>query len=387
MKTAFFHDCVFVVDTDNTYYTKGGLDEKKLAEYVEYFGEMTVFTRSRKIKENDNINKMSKASTAKVNFESINNLNVFSLFFGKNRKKIRKTVEKADFIIVRMPSYIGHIAIQEAKKLNKNYLVEMVACPWDALWNYGKITKKICALPTYIMNKFDIYNAKNVIYVSDEFLQKRYPTKGKNIGCSDVVLEDISEENLNNRLNKIAKKSNVFKLCTLANVELKYKGQEYVIKALNQLRKSGINVEYYLAGGGNPTRINKIIKKYNLESNVHLLGGVPHNKIFQLLDDIDLYIQPSLQEGLPRSVVEAMSRACPIIGSKTGGIPELVSKNCIFRRKNVKDISKMIIDLINSKKSLEKMAKENFNRSKDFRNDILTKKRNEFYNEVLGEKI
>ena len=44
------------------------------------------------------------------------------------------------------------------------------------------------------------------------------------------------------------------------------------------------------------------------------MGGVPHNKIFQLLDDIDLYIQPSLQEGLPRSVVEAMSRACPIIG-------------------------------------------------------------------------
>lgn len=68
----------------------------------------------------------------------------------------------------------------------------MVACPWDALWNYGKFSKKIFALPTYLLNKTTIKKAPNVIYVSEEFLQKRYPTNGKNIGCSDVVLKDIN---------------------------------------------------------------------------------------------------------------------------------------------------------------------------------------------------
>lgn len=384
MKTAFFHDCVFVVDTDNTYYTKGGLDEKKLAEYVEYFGEMIVFTRSRKIRENDDIDKMSKASTTKVNFESINNLNVFSLFFGKNRKKIRQIVEKADFVIVRMPSYIGHIAIQEAKKLNKNYLVEMVACPWDALWNYGKITKKICALPTYMLNKFDIYNAKNVIYVSDEFLQKRYPTKGKNIGCSDVILNEIKDSILERRLDKIKERNtSVLKLATVASVELKYKGQEYVFRAISELIKKGKIVEYYLAGGGDFTRLKNIAQKLHIEKYIHFLGSLPHEKVFDLVDDIDIYIQPSLQEGLPRALIEAMSRGCPAIGSTAGGIPELLDKRYIFRKKDYRKIEELLVNL--NEEELMQMAKKNYEKAKQFDKQILKEKRIAFYKSIGKE--
>lgn len=387
MKTAFFHDCVFIIDKENTYYTKGGLDAKKLSEYVKDFGELTVCTRARKINNNDDATKMSVASTDNVNFNSISKLNIFSLFFGQDRKKIRELVKESDFIIVRMPSYVGHVAIQEARKANKNYLVEMVACPWDALWNYGKITKKICAFPTYLLNKFDIHNATNVIYVSEEFLQKRYPTEGKSIGCSDVMLQENNEKCLEARIEKIrSKKENEkFTISTLANIELKYKGQQYVIKALKKLKDKGIYIDYYLAGGGDRTRLEKIINKYGLQEQVHLLGGIPHDEVFRLLDNTDLYIQPSLQEGLPRAVVEAMSRACPIIGSRTGGIPELISKEYIFRRKNVKDIIKMILDLLDSKQKLEEMAIKNFEKSKDFQTQLLDLKRNKFYKEILGE--
>ena len=44
-------------------------------------------------------------------------------------------------------------------------------------------------------------------------------------------------------------------------------------------------------------------------------------------DNIDVFIMPSLQEGLPRSMVEAMSRGCNVIGSRVGGIPELLDDN------------------------------------------------------------
>lgn len=387
MKTAFFHDCVFVIDEQQQYYTKGGLDAKKLSEYVEFFGELTVFTRARKIKKEDNKNKMTIASTNSVKFKSVDNLNPVSLLAGKTRKEIKSLVKKSDFIIIRMPSFIGHVAIVEAKKQNKNYLIEMVACPWDALWNYGKLSKKIFALPTFMLNKFDLKNAKNVIYVSERFLQKRYPTKGKNLGCSDVVLKEFDNKCLENRLEKIINKqtSEKFKLCTVANVELKYKGQEYVIRAIKQLKEKGIEIEYYLAGGGNATRLENMIKKYNLQEDIHILGGIPHDKVYDLLDDIDIYIQPSLQEGLPRSVVEAMSRACPIIGSKTGGIPELISSKCIFRRKNVKDIANMIEELMNSKEFIKEVATKNYEKSKEFQSELLTNKRNKFYKEILGE--
>ena len=388
MKTAFFHDCVFVIDEEERYYTKGGLDSKKLSEYVNYFGEMTVFTRARRIKDNDDKKKMTIASTENVNFKSVNNLNPISLFFGETKNKIKELVNKSDFIIIRMPSFIGHVAIKECKKQNKNYLVEMVACPWDALWNYGKLSKKICALPTFILNKNDLKNAKNVIYVSEEFLQRRYPTKGKNIGCSDVVLKDFDNNCLESRLKKIDKMNdkNKIKICTVAKVELKYTGQEYVIKAIKKLKKKGMLIDYYIVGGGDPTRLKKIIEKYELQDDVHLTGGIPHNKVYDLLDEIDLYIQPSLQEGLPRAVVEAMSRACPIIGSKTGGIPELISDEYIFKRKNVAEISKMIERFISSKNTLKGMAIKNYEKSKKFQSDILIDKRNNFYKMILADK-
>ena len=119
MKTSFFHDCVFVIDEKKIYYTKGGLDYKKLNEYTKYFGNLTVFTRGRNIKIDDDKNKMTIASTSNVTFKSISKFNFISLWFGNVRKEIRKTVQDSDFIIIRMPSFIGHIAIKECKKMKK----------------------------------------------------------------------------------------------------------------------------------------------------------------------------------------------------------------------------------------------------------------------------
>lgn len=386
MKTAFFHDCIFIKDTDNNIrYTTGGLDCKKLSEYVDYFGKITVFSRERKIKETDTKEKMSVASIENVTFESIPNLK--SLFSKETKKAIKKIIEESDFIIIRLPSYIGLVAASEAEKQNKNYLVEMVACPWDALWNYGQISKKIFALPTYLLNKKVVKKSPNVIYVSEKFLQQRYPTKGENIGCSDVVLKNINNDVIDNRLSKIETMNKKhLKLCTLANLELKCKGQHFVIKAIANLRKKGIDVEYYLAGGGNANNLMNLAKKYDVQDKIHILGSLPHDKIFDLLDDIDVYIQPSLQEGLPRSVVEAMSRACPVIGSRTGGIPELINEEYIFERKSVKGIEKQIIKILENNNLLKKVAKDNFEKSKDFEINTLKQKREQFYKKILGEK-
>lgn len=249
MKTAFFHDCVFIKNIDGNIYTTGGLDYKKLNEYVKYFGNVTVFSRCRNIKKDDDIEKMSKATTEGVEFNSIPNLNIFSLYYGNANKRLKKLIKNSDFIIIRLPSYIGLVAAKEARKQKKKYLIEMVACPWDALWNYGKIQKKLFALPTYILNKKIVKKASNVIYVSEKFLQSRYPTNGKNIACSDVVLDNIDEKVIENRKNKIENmdKNKKIKLLTLANIGLKCKGQQFVIKAISNLRKKGIEVEYYLA--------------------------------------------------------------------------------------------------------------------------------------------
>lgn len=63
------------------------------------------------------------------------------------------------------------------------------------------------------------------------------------------------------------------------------------------------------------------------------------------LDTVDIYIQPSKQEGLPRSVVEAMSRGCLCVGSRIAGIPELLSTKYLFNAGNVMQIAKILADI------------------------------------------
>ena len=143
-------------------------------------------------------------------------------YFKVNKVILENRIKSADKIIIRVPSFVSFLAIDLCNKYHKNYLVEHVGCPFDAYWNHSLIGKVI-AIPFYFKTKSIIKKSQNVVYVTNEFLQKRYPTDGMAYSCSDVEIPKIKEKEreLNNK--KI-------KLCTIASMEVKYKGQQYVIK-------------------------------------------------------------------------------------------------------------------------------------------------------------
>lgn len=108
-----------------------------------------------------------------------------------------------------------------------------------------------------------------------------------------------------------------------------------------------------------------------------LFGSIEHDEIFKFLNDMDIYIQPSLQEGLPRAVLEALSMGLPVIGSKTGGIPEIVRKKDIFKKRNVKQIVNILENI--DKNELKEMSKYSFEKIKEFDVEKLDNVRKEFY--------
>ena len=307
----FIHDHKFK-KINNKIYSSGGLSNEILTRYVNYYGKIKVIAR------------VEKCNTYENKFSEITNKNVEIINYKLLKKKdLINLINNSKIVILRIPSFIGSKMDKLIPK-NKKCIVEVVACAWDALWNHS-LSGKVIAPLMYYREKQIIKKAKYVIYVSNKFLQKRYPTNGYNIGCSDVSLSTFDDKILNKRLEKI-KKMNDKKIVfgTLAAIDVKYKGQAYVIKAINKLKKEGIeNIEYQLVGGGSKNKLEKLAKKLNVEDKIVFVGTLPHDKVFDWLDMIDIYIQPSNQEGLPRALVEAMSRACPCIGSSTGGIPEV----------------------------------------------------------------
>lgn len=284
-------------------------------------------------------NPIRRNSVRMISLHKINTLYGLLKYEKENHRILEEAVRKSDRIIIRLPSMTGGRAAALAERYGKPYMAELVSCTWDALWNHS-IRGKLLAPWSWFRTRACVKRAPMVIYVTEHFLQRRYPCRGITAGCSDVSLPPTKEV-LEKRLSHIQERRQQnapLKLGTLAAVDVRYKGQQDVIRAVAMLKKRGIRVEYELAGSGDPSRLQAEARKRGVERQIRFLGAIPHDKVFSWLDTLDLYIQPSRQEGLPRAVVEAMSRGCPVTGARTGGIPELVEEAWLFSAGNVSEI-------------------------------------------------
>ncbi len=373
MRILFVHDHRFR-KVGEKYYSTGGLSNKVLERYTRYADEVVIVARV--VNADSVANRWSEITDEKVKI--VGNSSLYC-------RELRNAIVQCDKMIVRLPSILGIQALYENNRVNKPCLIEMVACVWDGLWNHG-IQGKICAPVLFYLNKRFIKKTHNVLYVTKEFLQKRYPTNGKSIGCSDVELPFVNKQDiLQKRIEKIRSKKEYFVIGTIGATNVKYKGQQYVIKALGNLKKQGITkFKYELVGNGDTSYLSNLVKKYGLEDQVTFVGGVPNEKIFEWLDSIDIYVQPSRQEGLPRALVEAMSRGVFAFGAKVGGIPELLEEKHLFStsHKNIKEIERILKNI--KEKDLLMAAEKNIEKSTEYAADKLALRRNKFYEDFYG---
>lgn len=293
-------------------------------------------------------------------------------------KMIAEYVEKCDMMFLRIPSIISNMTARECIKQGKPYLAEVGGCAWDSYWNHG-LQGKLVAPSMYFAQKRTVREASFTSYVTKIWLQRRYPTNGKSIVASNVYLNGYDQENINRRIKRDSqRKADSYRLGTIASVDVRYKGQEYIIKAMGRLKEKGYILDYDLVGAGDPSYLKEVARENGVEDRVHFLGVKLHEDIWHWLDGVDIYAQPSKQEGLPRAVIEAMNRGCLTIGSDVAGIPELLEEDMIFRRDSVDGICKVIEKLVNEK-SHERRIKYNFDKSHDFDITILNERRNKLF--------
>lgn len=292
--------------------------------------------------------------------------------------KVLVLISDADLVICRLPSDLGIITYLAAKKLNKKILVEVVGCPLDSYRTHSKLGYLIAPV-YYLIQKMIVSNSANVMFVTSSFLQSRYKNKKNSISCSDVVLP--LEPEFKNRY--IEKTMNKIKLGTIGNIEMKYKGYETVFQAIKILNERGYDIEYQIVGPGSQTYLKSLIKMYSLDTQIVILGSKNKNELYRWLDeDINLYIQPSYTEGLPRALIEAMSTGVICIGSNVGGIPELLPEAQIFPSKNPAGIVDCIERI--GKLNLKELSLNTFNRSTVFNTNLLEEKRDNYMESLAG---
>jgi len=332
-------------------------------------------------KSKDDVKKLKIADFPNVTFEEVIKNPIKEMFHisSFNMRKIEKVVDMADLIVIKCPSItIGKWAFDYIRKVGKPYILEIIACAWDAYW-YHDIQGKLISFYSYYNAKKMVKKADNVIYVTNKFLQSRYPTKGNSLACSNVVLMDMDNSVLEERQNYISKRCNInrLKLGTVGALNVEFKGQQYVIKAISKLKKLGVFFDYYLVGGGSNKRLQKIAEIEGVQDQVHFVGRLPKDKMNTFYDNIDIYVHPSLAEGLPRVVIEAESRALPVCGANAAGTPELIDSDFVFEKQDVSDLCRILLSF-NLENMLEQ-SKINFKRAHEYSLDILDDRRKVFY--------
>ena len=210
------------------------------------------------------------------------------------------------------------------------------------------------------------------------------PRKVESLAASNVLIKNIDEDIWSRRLETIYQREpNTLKMMTTAAVDVRYKGQEYVIRAIPKLKRQGIHVKYYIVGDGNQDYLKSVTKKNHVENEVTFTGRLSLTEVFSLLDKIDVYLQPSLQEGLPRSVVEAMSRGCIVSGADTAGIPELIDRKYVVKRKSSEAITDLLCQINTfSTDQWVSSARRNFEKAMEFKEEVLNERRYEYYQAV-----
>jgi len=113
-----------------------------------------------------------------------------------------------------------------------------------------------------------------------------------------------------------------FLILTVANLEPK-KGYTFLFDALSSIKKNGHDFKMLVVGfGKEEKKLRDKIMSLGLSDEVELLGK--RRDITGLLAASDLFVLPSLWEGLPNALLEAMAAELPVVATHVGGIPEVV---------------------------------------------------------------
>ena len=378
MIVGFFHDHNFIVSSGKVY-TTGTLDSNYWNRYLTHDIDELIVCARRIDRECNNVLPLSSRDKVTFNF-SPNLSRISSLIFDKHNDVVIEVVKKVDVVICRLPSEIGFMAVKEAKKLGKKVICEVVACPYDALSYHGNLLAKLYAHAIKFRMKKWVNNCDGALYVTKEELQNRYPCNGFISNASNVEIQTIRSESVEYRKERFIQRrdSGTLKFGIIGTVKNKTKGVDIAINAIEPAYGS-----LHVIGSGEPSNYIELAKRRKLRFR-HDGFISDKKKVLDWLSDIDVYLQPSFQEGLPRATIEAMSVGCPVLSSDAGGLRELVRSEYVHERGDVVKF-KNDIDTIIKNYDLELDTKRSLTIASNYLTSILGRRRYDFYGKFISK--
>ena len=166
------------------------------------------------------------------------------------------------------------------------------------------------------------------------------------------------------------------------------KGVFDIIRALANNRENlRGKIELRIGGNKMEAELRKAITDSKLEDMVKFEGWVSGEKKNQLLNWADIYILPSFNEGLPISILEAMSYGMPIISTPVGGIPEVVDEDngILVTPGNDDEIYESIKHYVDNRQDIFKHGMASIKKSETYLPDFVLNHLKQIYEALLAK--
>jgi len=394
MNLIFYLEARYIKDDEgNIFNTEGVLRFPLWERYLEVFDHITIVARV-KYEPGYQGNSEHLANGTNVSFFELPYFYGPLDFLKKKSsiiKRIKESVDLNGVFLLRVPGQIGTLAAKFLLKNNKKYGVEVVGDPYDVF------SKGAVKHPLRIFFKYKYFydlrrvvsNASSTLYVTEHALQLRYPPKVNTFTtfASNVVLKEDYIRNAPKELGSLNRK---IRIISIGSLEQMYKAPDVVLKSVklvNELQQN-FQVELSWLGTGKYLEDMRILAKdLQIENSVSFEGYISDkSEIIAHLDKSDIFVLASRTEGLPRVVIEAMARGLPVIGTRVGGIPELISDKLLIEKNDPQALALKILFLIENSSTAFEEGRRNIEKSRLFSEKVLTNRRTQFYQSLIRNK-
>jgi glycosyltransferase involved in cell wall biosynthesis len=303
---------------------------------------------------------------------------IYWFTYGSNDKKYQKDLMEEIQIIPKPKIFAGNLGnliysfllpIKQKKYLKECsvYKTNQMGGSWTAVISKLLYKKPLILRTGYTYSKNDLeakkyisylkdrlietiaYKFNNIVIVSSDsqkkYIQEKYKPK------SIIVIPNYIDINLFKPLNKIKIKDIVF-VGRLSE-------EKNLFNLINAIAKTPYSLDIY-GQGPLKNEIETQIKKLGKEKQIKLCGVVPNCKLPKILNQYSIYVLSSLYEGMPKTLLEAMSCGLCSLGTNVSGIKEVIehNKNGWLVNSEEESIKKGIEDLMKNSNRRSKLGNE-----------------------------
>lgn len=293
-----------------------------------------------------------------------------------------RAIQPDDAIILRVPSHVATSVEWVARAKRQRFAAEVVG-DVDAALSPESVSHPLRPLLHFMgvrTVRRQCRNACAVSYVTARTLQQKYPpapdaftTHYSSITLPDALVVDEP---------RTVQPGKPLDIISVGSMELRYKRFDNLIEAVVRAVAQGLDLRLTLIGDGQQRPFFEGVAQ-GLGQRVRFLGELPGSQaVRDHLEQADLFVLPSVSEGLPRVVIEAMAAGLPCIATDVGGTRELIDAEWVVPPSDVAALATAIEKASQNPARLRAMSARNLAVAKQYTESQLRERRRALYQSV-----